>query len=106
MFYYNSNLPCHEKKWSFKLRFSFYQEACEYVRVQQREEIDFNANISNLKDHSQKQFNDLMATFKRPNSALDRIKDDLRSDISKLEEKMTNELVKLNTTINLLRKEQ
>ena len=103
IFYYNSTLPCNEKKWSFKLRFSFYQEACEYVRVQQREDIDFNSNISNLKDRSQKQFNDLMATFKKPNSALDKIKEDLRSDISKLEKKMTNEL---NTIIDLLCKKQ
>ena len=105
MFYYNSTLPCDEKKWSFNLRFSFYQEACEYVRLQQREAIDFNSNISHLKDRSQKQFNDLMATFKKPNSALDKIKEGIKSDISKLENKMTNELMKLNTIIELLSKQ-
>ena len=56
-----SKISNNESKWSFQLRFSLYQEACDYVKLQQREDIDFTSMISRFREHSKQQLNGLLA---------------------------------------------
>ena len=56
-----SKVTNNESKWSFQLRFSLYQEACDYVKLQQREDIDFTSMISRFREHSKQQLKELLA---------------------------------------------
>ena len=38
-----------------------YQEACDYVKLQQREDIDFTSMISRFREHSKQQLKELLA---------------------------------------------
>ena len=67
------------KKWNFTLRFSFYQEAYEYVKSKQREDFDFNDKINKMRNHTKKR-SDLIAPIKKA--------DNLEKKFDTLETKM------------------
>ena len=85
VYYYDNHHS--DKKWNFTLRFSFYQEAYEYVKSKQREDFDFNAKISQLRNRIRKQC-DLIAKIKKPDSGIEDMKKEMKSDFDKLEMKM------------------
>ena len=57
----------------FRLRFSLYQEAYDYVKLQEREDIDFKAKVSLMRENSQKNYNELT-----------KVKQNLHEDIIRL----------------------
>ena len=59
MFGFSSNSK--QKKWHHTLSFPLYQEAYEYVKLQQGEDINFNDEISNIRETSRQKYNDLVA---------------------------------------------
>ena len=90
IFYYNPTALEKSKKWTFsELGFSFYQEAYEYVKDLQREDNEFDANISKLKDQSRTQFNEFISTSRSTKSHLAN-----QSDIQDLKNKV-DELLRL-----------
>ena len=83
-----------------KLGFSFYQEAFEYVKSRQRQELDFNANISVLRNRSQKAC-DMIDPFKKLNSGLEEIKS-IKKEMKSGQERIHNDLMKMYKSIHLL----
>ena len=59
MFGFSSNSK--QKKWHHTLSFPLYQEAYEYVKLQQGEDINFNDEISNIRETSRQKYYDLVA---------------------------------------------
>ena len=78
VFYYDHS-DHSNKKWNFTLRFSFYQEAYEYVKSKQREDFDFNDKINKMRNHTKKRC-DLIAPIKKA--------DNLEKKFDTLEAKM------------------
>ena len=83
------------KRWNFTLRFSFYQEAYEYVKSKQIEDFDFNAKIDKLRNNTRKQC-DFIAKIKKPDSGIEDLKKEFKSDFNRLEKKMNQVIQLLN----------
>ena len=59
MFGFSSNSK--QEKFPHTLSFPLYQEAYEYVKLQQGEDINFNDEISNIRETSRQKYYDLVA---------------------------------------------
>ena len=93
----------NQVRFSKRLRFSLYSEACEYVKQLQREEIDFSAKIHTLRDQSLQQYNDLVNqqnTFGYVQDSSAKDDNGLKKDLSELKNDMNQQRKDMNELKN------
>ena len=81
-----------EKRWAYNLPFSLYQEASDYVKLQEQKDIDFNAKVSTMRENSHKSYNDIilcapkLESFKLRSKTKQIIQKELRKSVTTMQE--------------------
>ena len=106
MFGFSSNSK--QKKLDHTLCFSLYQEAYEYAKLQQGEDINFNDEISNIRETSRQKYYDLVALnskLKRESNLENTELNQQSSEITKIQtelKEMKSDIKDIKSSIQLL----
>ena len=106
MFGFSSNSK--QKKLDHTLCFSLYQEAYEYVKLRQGEDINFNDEISNIRETSRQKYYDLVALnskLKRESNLENTELNQQSSEITKIQtelKEMKSDIKDIKSSIQLL----
>ena len=105
---FGSSSNSKQKKLDHTLCFSLYQEAYEYIKLQQGEDINFIDEISNIRETSRQKYYDLVALnskLKRESNLENTELNQQSSEITKIQtelKEMKSDIKDIKSSIQLL----